>query len=127
MNAISPTQHAYLQAIAAQPGPVAAADAFYKLRMSKLSIGRMLENGWIEKVLIDGKSHYRPTAKGGAMLPASHPGHNCPKCNSPSPERHPAVQHEGEVEICADDYHLIPTNQNAPAHIARVLAKRAAS
>lgn len=29
----------------------------------------------------------------------------CPTCESPSPELHPAVQHEGEVEICADPWH----------------------
>lgn len=29
----------------------------------------------------------------------------CPTCDSPSPEKHPAVQHEGEVQICRDDYH----------------------
>lgn len=30
----------------------------------------------------------------------------CPTCNSPSPELHPAVQWEGEVQICHDDWHL---------------------
>ena len=58
---------------------------------------------------------------------ASHPGHPCPHCNSPSPHLHPAVQFEGETETCVDDYHLIPTNQNAPAYIAGVVAKRAAA
>ncbi len=29
----------------------------------------------------------------------------CPRCNSPSPELHPAMQHEGEVEICKHSYH----------------------
>lgn len=29
----------------------------------------------------------------------------CPTCNSPSPSRHPAMQHEGEVQPCEDLYH----------------------
>lgn len=29
----------------------------------------------------------------------------CPRCNSPSPERHPAVQFGGEVQICPHSYH----------------------
>lgn len=51
---------------------------------------------------------------------------HCPTCTSPSPERHPAVQHGGEVELCVDDFHLRPTNQNPPEYIAAVMAKRAA-
>jgi hypothetical protein len=50
-------------------------------------------------------------------------GKNCPRCDSPSPERHPAVQHEGEVEICTDPFHLTPTNMNRPQIIAAVCAK----
>lgn len=30
----------------------------------------------------------------------------CPKCGSHNPKLHPAVQHEGEVQICSDSYHL---------------------
>ncbi len=30
---------------------------------------------------------------------------NCPKCGSPQPHLHPAVQHEGEVHICLDPWH----------------------
>jgi hypothetical protein len=34
------------------------------------------------------------------------------------------MQHEGEVEICADAFHLRSTSQNRPAYIAAVRAKR---
>lgn len=49
----------------------------------------------------------------------------CPRCHSPSPERHPAVQIGGEVEICTDDFHLMPTTRNRPEYIAAVETKRA--
>ena len=55
---------------------------------------------------------------------APHPRTRCPRCNSPSPELHPAMQYEGEVQTCIDDYHLIPTNGNPPDKIARVHEER---
>jgi hypothetical protein len=48
----------------------------------------------------------------------------CPTCNSPRPHLHPAVQYEGEVHICVDDFHLTPTNQNRPSVIAQVQLER---
>lgn len=54
----------------------------------------------------------------------TNPTHRCPTCDSNRPHLHPAVQFEGEVEICVDGYHIIPTNQNSEKHIAAVLAKR---
>jgi len=50
----------------------------------------------------------------------------CPRCASPAPERHPAVQCEGEVELCTHEFHLQRTNMNKPEYIEAVLAKRAA-
>lgn len=50
---------------------------------------------------------------------------NCPTCKSTAPHMHPAVQREGEVELCIDSFHLTPTRQNRPAYIAAVEAKRA--
>ena len=50
----------------------------------------------------------------------------CPCCESPAPHLHPAVQFEGEVEVCPHDFHLTETPQNAPAYTAAVHAKRAA-
>ena len=47
---------------------------------------------------------------------------NCPTCKSPAPHQHPAMQHEGEVELCRDAYHLTPTPQNKPQYIAAVRA-----
>jgi hypothetical protein len=48
----------------------------------------------------------------------------CPRCNSTAPHMHPAVQHEGEVELCTHDFHLMPTRQNVPAYIAAVRSKQ---
>lgn len=56
---------------------------------------------------------------------APHPGHRCPKCKSPSPHLHPAMAFEGEVQLCLDAYHLIPTNQNSPKIIREIEDKRA--
>jgi hypothetical protein len=29
----------------------------------------------------------------------------CPTCDAPKPYLHPAVQHEGEVQMCRDPWH----------------------
>lgn len=57
---------------------------------------------------------------------ADYPRRKCPRCGSPKPEHHPAVQFEGEVETCIDDFHLIATAGNRPEFIAAVHAKRGA-
>lgn len=48
----------------------------------------------------------------------------CPDCKSSQPHRHPAVQADGEVELCTHAYHLQPTPQNLPEYIEAVRAKR---
>jgi hypothetical protein len=69
---LSPTQISYLAKIEAEGGPVPAAEAFTRLRMSKLSVGRMIEAGALSKEQIDGRSHYRLTKAGIAALAAQH-------------------------------------------------------
>jgi len=48
----------------------------------------------------------------------------CPRCGSPAPHRHPAAQHEGEVEICFNEFHLLPSAQNTMGYINMVRAAR---
>ncbi len=38
----------------------------------------------------------------------------CPRCDSPAPHLHPAIQCEGEVQPCPDAFHFTVTNQNPP-------------
>ena len=49
----------------------------------------------------------------------------CPRCDSPSPELHPAMQHEGEVEGCTHEFHgdyrqptVCPQNEHGQRHTA---------
>lgn len=46
----------------------------------------------------------------------------CPTCGLPGPQFHPLGK--GKVDICIDDYHLQLTEENTPAKIARVQARR---
>lgn len=42
----------------------------------------------------------------------------CKTRGSPAPHTHPALQHEDEVEICADGFHLLPTPENRLEYVA---------
>ncbi len=47
----------------------------------------------------------------------------CPTCQSPSPILHPAMQSEGEVELCHDAWHLRVTSENAEAKVRGTIAE----
>jgi len=49
----------------------------------------------------------------------------CPTCNSHQPHLHPAVQSEGEVHTCPDEFHLQETPSNRPEYIQLVREERA--
>lgn len=48
----------------------------------------------------------------------------CPSCGSPKPNLHPAVQYEGEVQICPDPYHERVTGENTLEKIAGLRAQK---
>lgn len=41
-----------------------------------------------------------------AKRPAVYRPQRCPTCGSPTPQRHPATQHEGELQPCNDAWHI---------------------
>lgn len=43
----------------------------------------------------------------------------CPRCHSPKPHLHPAVQVEGEVSPCPHQFHTRVTPENTPERIAK--------
>lgn len=48
---------------------------------------------------------------------------NCPRCDSPEPRLHPAVQEGGEVSICPDPYHTPPVVITTEDIIASLVTK----
>ena len=48
----------------------------------------------------------------------------CPRCGSPQPHLHPAVQFEGEVQVCLHDFHFTPTPQNTADKISKLEIER---
>lgn len=45
----------------------------------------------------------------------------CPRCDSPSPERHPAMACEGEVQVCLHEFHDAATSMNLRYLADRIL------
>lgn len=50
----------------------------------------------------------------------------CPRCGSPSPELHPAVQYEGEVQPCSHEFHGRTTPSADAVAEANIVAKNIA-
>ena len=42
------------------------------------------------------------------LMPVEEKPERCPRCDSPQPHLHPAVQHEGEVQTCPHPFHAGP-------------------
>lgn len=46
-----------------------------------------------------------PTEDDAVSKPSTPASNHCPKCDSPDPGRHPAMQAGGEVQICSHPFH----------------------
>ena len=47
----------------------------------------------------------------------------CPRCESPSPSRHPCMGYEGEVETCTHPYHATDATEYVRADAIRKLSR----
>lgn len=65
------------------------------------------------------KSDAHPTAEAEEMP------EKCPTCDSPSPRLHPAMQYEGEVQVCRDAWHSeLPAYAKVPRATPAIVAAR---
>lgn len=53
--------------------------------------------------------------------PQAHDGSHCPRCDSPAPHLHPAMQYGGEVQPCSHPFHEKNTPENARYLVSRPL------
>ena len=72
------------------------------------------ENKILRRILeCNGLAYTPETPTKSAEVTYSRPK-KCPRCSSPDPKRHPAMQFEGEVQPCKDTFHLQDTPENRP-------------
>jgi hypothetical protein len=88
-----------------------------ELRAGGMTLAQSVEKA-AEMVLRERAAGFEEAREGGKMAERTvYRAARCPRCDSPSPELHPAVQHEGEVQPCLHPWHGPPQTPNdAPAN-----------